>query len=154
MNNSALANIDAVIRTLWVNVETIKHPTVLTCEDADAHTPYPEFWLKSLLLKSRKHGVFCYVLNGRDRADLDLLKSTLDDKRISFVPPQESEEIVGCESWAIPPFWHMNRVPIFINKILLKNPRVYFNPGVNTLTYGISGTDFQKIWEYSWFRWI
>jgi Ala-tRNA(Pro) deacylase len=154
MISQALQNIDQITSKLWIQVERINHPIVLTCEEADSYTPRPEYWLKSLLLKSKQYGMFCHVLNGRDKADLDLLKKILNDKRISFVSSQEWPPLVGSEPWAIAPFWHMVPIPILVSSLILDYPIVYFNPGINTCTYGITGPDFKKIWDHLSFKWI
>lgn len=145
--NDCFNNINDILIKIWINsIEKIIHPSVFTCEEADKYCPNPEFWLKNLLIKTKKWLFIC-VLLWNNRLSKDKIKLVLESK-FSFITKEEAINILWCELWAIPPFWKFENIWIIIDKKVLNIKELYFNPWVNTITYWINKSDFLKIFDF------
>lgn len=143
--SDALNRINEILDAVGVvHVEKIEHPPVYTCEEADAYTPDPTAGLKSILVTTRKGRWAVCVLLGKQRLDARKVKDVIGSK-IQFAKAENAVELLGCEPGSIPPFGHKTTVAIFVDPEVRKMGCVYFNPGVNTQTYGLTMSDFEKI---------
>lgn len=145
MFTQSYLNINTILAQYSVIPKIISHPPVFTCEEADRYTPNPECGIKTLLLKTASGKYIACVITGRDRLDLDVIKMIVNTKKLSFIPPELAYLISGSEQGSIPPFGHRETVAIIMDTYLKDLREIYFNPGINTETYGLSGVDFQKI---------
>lgn len=137
-------NIDAILADAGVLVEKIEHPPVFTCEEADKYTPNPTEGIKTLLAKTKSSAWLACVLRGNQRLDFKAIQKITGEKA-KFATQEEAVEIIGCEPGAIPPFGQKNKVQILVDTRVFDGKNIYFNPGVNTRTYGISVDDFRRI---------
>ena len=146
--NRAYNNIQAMLKEGGIVPETITHPPVLTCEEADAFTPDPKAGLKSLVLqtKSRTNVAVC-VLLGDQRVDFKAVQNLMGG-RVSMMPEEDACDYVGCSRGAIPPFGHAQPLAIYVDNAVLDHPVVYFNPGINTETMGLKKDDFFRVLEW------
>lgn len=152
--SESFQSINTILKNNLIQPEIYVHAPVLTCEEADRYTPEPEYGLKSLLLKSKKQGIFCAVLEWNARLDMNAIKTLFDDKRISFVSNEEAPWIAWCEPWSIPPFWHIWLIPVLVSRIIKEFPSVYFNPWKNTYTYKLSQHDFERVIVSIGWKWF
>ncbi len=147
MNFPAYDTINQILHAFQVVPEIIEHPAVLTCEDADRYTPQPQNGIKSILLKW-KHDYLVIVIPGDKRASIEKIKSISQQKRISFAKMEDALIITGAQKGALPPFGHVQQIPILIDETIQRFTSIYFNPGINTQTYGLKNADFIKIFEH------
>lgn len=144
--NNAYFNIRKILEEKNITPVIIQHPPVFTCEEADMYTPDPAAGLKSLVLETAsKLHVVCIVL-GSQRVDFKALQGLIGE-RVHMMPEDLACDFVGCEKGSIPPFGHRYAMPIYADNALLARPVLYFNPGKNTETIGITKDDFVAILE-------
>jgi len=146
--SESLEKIDATIAAMSItDVEKIDHPPVYTCEAADAYTPNPAAGLKSILMATRSKVWMVCVLLGSQRVDTKKVKTLMGGK-VQFATAEEAVQVIGCEAGSVPPFGHKTTVRILVDPAVEGMERVYFNPGVNTKTYGLAMPDFRRIVEH------
>jgi len=111
----------------------LEHPPVLTCEQADQYTPEPEAGLKTILLRTKKtkRNILC-VLSGHALLD-------------SMAKKELVMSLLDCDPGSVPPLVPLERVIIHIDQDLLQYETWYFNPGKNTVTFGVKQTDILEI---------
>lgn len=144
--NRAYNNIQTILNEGKIVPETITHPPVLTCEEADAFTPDPKAGLKSLVLQTKSNIKAVCVLLGDQRVDFKAVQNLIGE-RVSMMPEEDACDYIGCSKGAIPPFGHAQPLAIYVDKAVLDHSVVYFNPGINTETMGLRKDDFLKVLE-------
>ncbi|NDC38900.1 MAG: hypothetical protein EBZ48_12760 [Proteobacteria bacterium] len=140
----ALSYIEEVLQSRGYVVTREQHHPVTTVEAADTFCPSPSEGLKSLLLRVKgQERAVLVVLRGHDRLDLAAAKDLLGGK-VSFVPSNQACALLGCDAGAIPPITAA-AVQVVVDPAVLALQRVYFNPGINTATFGMKAVDLQSI---------
>lgn len=85
------------------------------------------------------------VLPGHSRVDMDAVKA-LTGKRCSWFNREAACALLGCDEGAVPPITNAD-VDVVVDPRIFEGPMVYFNPGVNTSTYGIRSFVLRDILE-------
>jgi prolyl-tRNA editing enzyme YbaK/EbsC (Cys-tRNA(Pro) deacylase) len=142
--NRALQHVDGVLEQAGVAIERIEHDPVTTVEAADRVCPNPEEGLKTLFLKVKGRDQFALVvMRGQDRLDSKRAKQVLGGE-VSFVDAGAASELLCCDPGAVAPISAVN-AQVVVDPSVLRLSRVYFNPGANNLTYGISADALVRI---------
>jgi prolyl-tRNA editing enzyme YbaK/EbsC (Cys-tRNA(Pro) deacylase) len=140
----ALMYIEELLQSSGYEFTRQHHEPVTTVEAADKFCPSPSEGLKSLLLRVKgQERPVLVVLRGHDRLDLAAAKALLGGK-VSFVPADEACALLGCDRGAIPPITAA-AVQVVVDSAVLELQRVYFNPGINTATFGMNAADLERI---------
>jgi prolyl-tRNA editing enzyme YbaK/EbsC (Cys-tRNA(Pro) deacylase)/ubiquinone/menaquinone biosynthesis C-methylase UbiE len=138
--------IDEVLINSGTPVERIAHEPVTTVEAADLVCPDPSAGLKTILLNvAGDTRPLLVVLPGHSRVDMDALK-VLTGKRCSWFKREAACALLDCDEGAVPPITNVD-VNVIADPKIFEAPTVYFNPGVNTSTYGISSALLRQILE-------
>jgi len=134
-----------------IEPEIIEHDPVFTCDQADRVTPVPEAGLKSILLLTKKHKyyVLC-VLAGHHRLDFKVVQDLVNEK-CSMANPQKLEELLECDPGSVPPIVSIEGLIVLIDDDpkLQEQPVWYFNPGVNTKTFGVPSSNLLALLKQS-----
>lgn len=101
--------------------------------------------VKSLVLMTKEKKMVVLVLPGDQKVDWKKAAAGIGTKKVSFAKPEEVLDKVGCEVGCVPPFGQLSDLPIFMEKDLLKNEFVYFNPGVHHKSFKIKTWDLKKL---------
>jgi Ala-tRNA(Pro) deacylase len=105
--------------------------------------------VKSLVLKTKEGQLIVLVLPGDRKVNWKQAAAGAKTKKVSFAKPEEVSQAVGCEVGCVPPFGHMDPLPIYMDPDLPKKKFVYFNPGVHHKSFKIKGWDLRKLCQPS-----
>jgi len=101
--------------------------------------------VKSLVLTTKEKKMVVLVMPGNKRVDWKAAAKTVNTKKVSFAKPEAVSETVGCEVGCVPPFGHLNSLPIFLDGDLMRQTHVYFNPGVHHKSFKVTSRDLKKL---------
>jgi len=101
--------------------------------------------VKSLVLTTKEKKMVVLVMPGNKKVDWKGAAKTVGTKKVSFAKPEVVSEMVGCEVGCVPPFGHMNDLPIYLDGAMMHQKYVYFNPGVHHKSYKVSSKDLKKL---------
>jgi len=123
-----------------IRPEIIEHAPVFSCEQADEVTPIPEAGLKTILLQIHKTESFVLcILSGHHKLDYKAVKAAVG-KKVSMARVEVIKDKLSCDPGSVPPITPLEEVTILIDDDpeLQRQPVWYFNPGVNTKTFGVA----------------
>lgn len=130
-----------------IEFDEVEHAPVFTSTEAQEVTGISlHQGVKSLLIKS-KNGYGLFVLPGDTRLDAKKVKKILGVSNLRFATPQEVEEVMRCAVGACYPFGTICKTPMFVDRSILKNTQISFNPGRHDRTITLAVDDYQQIAE-------
>jgi Ala-tRNA(Pro) deacylase len=142
VNSNPYLKIKELLNANKIQYEEFEHEPVYTSEQAAKVRNYPiDSGAKSLLLKSRSEFLLA-VLPGGKRLDSKKFKEVAGIGDFRFALPEEVKEIMGCEIGACYPFGNIIEVKTFVDKSLLANEHIIFNPGVHDKSIKIKVEDY------------
>jgi len=147
-----------ILEKLNVNYETISHPAVYTCEEADNYHNNPEVARSKNLFLRNKGGSRHYlvIIEGSKKVNLKELASLLDEKKLSFASSEALLKYLKVTAGSVGPFGLIHdtdrEVTVVLDEDFLKYEKVGFHPNVNTATLIISTDDFRKYLEFTGHR--
>ena len=147
MNITPEQKVFDVLNGLGIKFVQYEHPAVYTVEQANQHWQnISGLHCKNLFLrdkKGRKH--YLVVVESSKTVDIKALNSQLEE-RLSFASPQRLMKYLGLEPGSVSPFGLINdadkAVHVILDEDIKQADQVNFHPNVNTITLGISRTDF------------
>ncbi|MFO7965538.1 MAG: YbaK/EbsC family protein [Desulfobacterales bacterium] len=126
--------------------ETVKHQPVYTNPDmAKALKVKESETVKSLVLNTKENEIIVMVMPGDKKANWKRIAAAADSKKVSFAEPDAVKQHIGCEVGCVPPFGHLTPIRIFMDRALMRNPYVYFNPGVHDKSFKIASKDLENL---------
>ena len=143
----------AQLRALGIAYERHEHPPAATVEDL---APY---WAgidathcKNLFLRNQKGSRhYLVVLKHTKKADLRAVANQIGDGKLSFASPERLMTHLGLTPGSVSPFGLINdrnrHVRVVLDRDLKEVSRVSFHPNINTVTYTIAYSDFQRFLE-------
>ena len=99
---------------------------------------------KAMLLRSEGK-FYMFVLSGVDKIDFKKVRTILESKSVSFASSEEVKEITNCVPGGVPPFGNLFNVIVYVDKNLLKNERIDFIAGKQTVSMEMSSKDYLKV---------
>jgi len=129
-----------------VKYEPIKHRTVYTAFDKAATLKVPQKMVgKTLVIKLDKNPAVI-LISANKNLDKNKFKKIAKTKKVDFV----SERIIknklkGVKVGAIPPFGNLWRLPTFIDKSLINQPKIIVNGGDYNWSIKISPANLKKL---------
>ncbi len=137
-----------------IKYEVILHKTVYTSYDkASTLKIKPVLIAKSILMKADTY-LFIAVITANKIISKDKIKKIVDKKRgkeskkISFVTEKTMiKEFKGLKVGSIPPFGKIFKLPVFVDKLVLKNKKIYFPAGNYENSILLSPSNFKKTGE-------
>ena len=139
-----------ILKSLGIEYVIHEHPAVYTVAEAEQY--YGDVKggkSKNLFLRNKnKSNYYLVILEGSKRLDLDALKATLNESKLSFASPEELKEFLGLTPGSVSPFGLINdkekRVKVVIDEGLWGHERLHYHPNINTATLELSRDDFKK----------
>ncbi|MEQ8169150.1 MAG: prolyl-tRNA synthetase associated domain-containing protein [Candidatus Eremiobacterota bacterium] len=147
-----------ILEKLNINYETISHPPVYTCEEADNYHNNPDVARSKNLFLRNKGGSRHYlvIIEGSKKVNLKELASLLDEKKLTFASPETLLKYLNVTAGAVGPFGLIydadREVTVVLDEDFSKYQKVGFHPNVNTATLVISSDDFRKYLEFTGHR--
>jgi Ala-tRNA(Pro) deacylase len=140
------AKITKYLDSAKIKYEIVEHRTVYTAYDKAATLRVkPNVIGKTLVLKA-DGGLIMVLAPGNKNLDLGKIKKLAKAKKLDFV----SETILknkfkGIKLGAIPPFGEMWKLPMFMEKNLLKEKNIFVSAGVYESSFKVSPKVFGKL---------
>ena len=136
--------------------EIVPHRTVYTAYDKAATLKVkPSIIGKTLVLKVDKL-ISVVLITGNKNLDKNKFKKSVNDwqkkkeerpvKNIDFISEKlMKNKFKGVKIGAIPPFGNLWKLPTFIDKGLMKNPKIIINSGDYNFSIKITGAVLKKL---------
>ena len=122
--------------------ELYEHEPVYTCEQAaKVRGIRIEEGIKCLLLKCST-GFVLVLTRGDKRLDLKKIASLENSKNVRLANDKEIEKIAECPKGCVHPFCN---VKTYVDKILLENKTIDFNPGCHDKSIRMNVSDMIKL---------
>jgi Ala-tRNA(Pro) deacylase len=136
------------LEKIGIKYETIVHRTVYTAYDKAATLRILEKTIgKTLILKMDKNYVIV-LIPGNKNLDKDKFRKAAKVKSADFVKEAWlKKNFKGIKLGSIPPFGGLWKMPIFIDKELLKNQKIIVNSGIYEQSFKIKTSDLKKMSE-------
>lgn len=151
-----------VLKELGIDFARYEHPPVFTVSEARL------YWAdlvgakcKNLFLrdeKGKRH--FLVIADQAKVIDLKKLAQLVGEKRLTFASEERLRRLLGVEPGSVSPFGLINdlhhEVEVLIDADLEKAERINFHPNINTVTIGLSFSDFKKFlsWTGNFYRFV
>jgi Ala-tRNA(Pro) deacylase len=140
----------ARLHELGIEYTRHEHPPVATVGEAEAHWAGIEAThCKNLFLRNQKgNRHYLVVLTASKRADLRAVADQIGDGKLSFASPERLMTHLGLTPGSVSPFGLINDrdhdVQVVLDRDFQTATRLAFHPNINTRTFTIAATDFQK----------
>jgi Ala-tRNA(Pro) deacylase len=144
------ASVVARLTELAIPFTRHEHPPVATVEEATLHWGgIDATHCKNLFLRNQKGDRhYLVVLMASKRADLKAVAGQIGDGKLSFASPERLMSHLGVTPGSVSPFGLINdrqhQVRVVLDGDFLTVPRLAFHPNINTRTFTIAATDFEK----------
>ena len=134
---------------LGIAFDRHEHPPVATANEAEEHWAGIEAThCKNLFLRNQKGSRhYLVVLKHPKRADLRSVADQIGDGKLSFASPERLMTHLGLTPGSVSPFGLINDASHDVRVFLdhdLKSERISFHPNINTVTYVLAFTDFER----------
>jgi Ala-tRNA(Pro) deacylase len=140
----------AYLTALGIAFEPYQHPPVATAEEGELHwAGIDAVHCKNLFLRNQK-GTRHYlvILAHTKRADLRAVADQIGDGKLSFASAERLMTHLGVTPGSVSPFGlihdHDHHVRVYLDRELKLAPRISFHPNINTATFVLSYTDFER----------
>jgi Ala-tRNA(Pro) deacylase len=137
------------LATLGIPFTRHEHPPVATANEAEQHwAGIDATHCKNLFLRNQKGSRhYLVVLKHPKRADLRSVADQIGDGKLSFASPERLMTHLGLMPGSVSPFGLINdaahEVRLFLDHDL-KSDWISFHPNINTVTYVLAFTDFER----------
>lgn len=128
-----------------IKYKAYEHEPVHTSEEAAKVRGTPLSWGAKAILMYADSEPIMVVVAGDTKIDTKLLKNTISAKDLRMATPQEVEQVTSVKIGAVPPFGHIFKIPIYMDKKVQENPKVVFNAGRHEKSIEMDESDFEKI---------
>lgn len=146
------------LEELNIDFEIVKHPPVLTTEEADSYIEGIDgARTKSLFLTNKKKTVYyLLIMDGQKRLDMKKFGTITGTNHIKFCSANRLMDKIGLFPGAVSIFGLLNNVEkdvqVYFEKEILLEDRMSFHPNDNTKTIFISTDDMLKFIESIGFK--
>lgn len=142
--------VNEVLAKLGIPFTRHVHPPVATVEEAEKHwSGLRGAHCKNLFLRNnRGNRHYLVIAEATRKIDLKALTGIIREDRLSFASAERLRRLLGVEAGAVSPFGLINdankEVRVIIDRSLQAAGMVNFHPNINTVTLGLSFSDFEK----------
>lgn len=137
-------NLEKLLKLNKVKYEVVEHKKVFTAFDAAATQDLKESEVaKAVLLKGKKN-LYLAVLPAGNNCDFKALGKLAGDK-LSMAKEKDINTKLKTKIGLIPPFASLFKLPLFIDKKLLKNKKINLPAGSYTESVVMSVKDYLKL---------
>jgi Ala-tRNA(Pro) deacylase len=142
--------VTAYLTQLGIGFDPYQHPPIATAEEGELHwAGIDAVHCKNLFLRNQK-GTRHYlvILAHTKRADLRAVADQIGDGKLSFASPDRLMKYLGVTPGSVSPFGlihdHDHHVRVYLDRELKQAPRISFHPNINTATFVLSYSDFER----------
>ncbi|MGD0284723.1 MAG: YbaK/EbsC family protein [Candidatus Saccharimonadales bacterium] len=133
------------LKTYSVNYSELEHEPVYTSEQAAKVRGLSiDTGAKSLLLKANDN-YYLVVLSGSKKIDSKKFKMAIGIKKFRFATPDEVKEKMLCNIGACYPFGSIVKLDTYIDKSLIGQSIISFNPGRHDKSIKMDLKDYMMI---------
>lgn len=137
-------NLEKVLKQYKIKYEVVEHRKVFTAFDAAETQHIKESEVaKAVLLKGKK-GLYLAVLPASNNCDFKALSKLAGDK-VSMAKEKDINSKLKTKVGLIAPFGSLYKVPVFLDKKLLKNKKLNLPAGSYTESIVIGAKDYLKL---------
>lgn len=123
-----------------------QHETAYTAQEIAGvqHIPGKQF-VKTVLVKADGKSILC-VLSANHMIDFGKLKALLQSKDVELADETEIATLFpDYEIGAMPPFGHLQGLPVYADRFLEDDDEIVFNAGTHTDVIKIKLADFKRL---------
>lgn len=137
-------NLEKLLKQNKIKYEVVEHKKVFTAFDS-AETQHEKLSevAKAVLLKGKKN-LYLAVLPAGNNCDFKALSKLAEDK-LSMAKEKDINTQLKTKIGLIPPFGSLFKLPIFLDKKLLKNKKINLPAGSYTESVIMNMKDYQKL---------
>lgn len=137
-------NLEKLLKQKKIKYEVVEHRKVFTAMDAaeTQHIKESEV-VKAVLLKGKK-SLYLAVLPAGNNCDFKLLSALADDK-VSMASEKDINVKLKSKIGLIAPFGSLYKLPVFIDRKLLKNKKLNLPAGSYTESVVLNTKDYLKL---------
>jgi aspartyl-tRNA synthetase len=128
-----------------VTFDAYEHREVKTSEEAAAIRNTPLSWGAKAMLMYADGKPVMVVVAADTKVDLPAFKHAYGIKDLRMATPEEVERVTGTVIGAVPPFGHIFRIPLYLDKKVEANDRVVFNAGLRTKSIQLARADYERV---------
>ncbi len=129
-----------------VKYEPIEHKTVYTAHDKAATLRVLEKIVGKTLVMKFDRNVGLVLIPANKNLDKVKFKKIAKAKKVDFVKEAwMKKNLKGVKVGAIPAFGNLFKLPTFVEKSLLRNPKIILNSGDYNFSIKISSINFKKL---------
>lgn len=137
-------SLEKLLKQNKIKHEVVEHRKVFTAFDsAETQDVKLTEVAKAVLLKGKK-SLYLAVLPAGNNCDFKALGKLAEDK-VSMAKEKDIETKLKTKIGLIPPFGSLFKLPIFLDKKLLKNKKINLPAGSYTESIILSVKDYQKL---------
>ena len=115
--------------------EVTEHEAVFTNEQlAEAMGVELKSTVKTLVLKSQEGKFIVGIVRGDTRIDFKKLAKIIESKKMRLATSKEVLAITQCQVGSVHPYVRLNKRSTYLDKSILENTKVTFNPGLHTVS--------------------
>jgi Ala-tRNA(Pro) deacylase len=139
-----LKQLEKLLKENKIKYDTVEHRKVFTAFDsAETQDLKLAEVAKAVLLKGKK-GFYLAVLPAGNNCDFKTLSKLTEDK-ISIAKEKDIEKNLKTKVGLIAPFGSLYKLPVFLDKKLLKNRKINLPAGSYTESVILTVKDYQKL---------
>lgn len=131
--------------------ESIEHPSAASAGDYQRIVGTRlEQQAKALFIRYKKPGVKGFAIiavAAQKQADLELIRKLLHANEIRLGSAEQLKEATGCNYGELPPFGKLFSLPLFFDRELLTEEKIFFNAGKLTASITLNPHHLVKIEE-------
>ena len=109
---------------------------------------------KALFVRYKKAGEKGFVvvaLQAQKRADLNIIKNSMQAKEVKLATKDQLKEVTGCNFGELPPLGKLFGLKLFMDKDLVKEEKIYFNAGDLSFSIAIAPQEILNLEEHEVF---
>jgi Ala-tRNA(Pro) deacylase len=136
--------LEKLLKSTKIKYEIVEHRKVFTAFDAAATQDLETKEVaKAVLLKGKKN-LYLAVLPAGNNVDFKAISKLFEDK-VSMAKEKDIKKNIDAKIGLIPPFGSLFKLPVFLDKKLLKNKKINLPAGSYTESIVMSVKDYQKL---------
>lgn len=135
----------AMLQGNHIVYDAYEHTAVKTSEEAAKirNTPL-HAGAKALILFADNKPIMI-TLPADLKVDTKVFKEIYGVRDLRMATPDEVQKVTGITIGAVPPFGHLFNIPLYMEKGMQDNEKIFFNAGLHTKSVSMGEKDFEKV---------
>ncbi|OGE73674.1 MAG: hypothetical protein A3I07_01650 [Candidatus Doudnabacteria bacterium RIFCSPLOWO2_02_FULL_42_9] len=136
--------LEKLLKANKIKYEIAEHRKVFTAIDAAATQDLKTAEVAKAVLLKGKNNLYLAVLPAGNNCDFKALSKLTADK-VSMAKEKDISKNINAKIGLIPPFGSLFKLPVYLDKKLLKNKKINLPAGSYTESVVLSVKDYQKL---------